>query len=1089
MRNKKFAGILALTMLVIFAFVGESFALATSSPYHVSAIVPGTTLSWEQYAAQTTTYSVFSDYYYVNSTEYTWRKLNSNCFYFARLVTNKMREVDFNLQTSGMRAIAFSSVKGIGSLSGKNVNDIAKLVGQHLNDVSGTPTEQQVKNIFSSAQIGDVIQFRGWSSKSQHTMVLASKSDSGFETLEGNRPNNSVRNYSISYSDFRSWLAAAGTSGGFSIYHFGTGEVLPPTPDNGGGNNESYSSRPSINQGLRNLTTSSYAKVFTKSSSRYYNLYTNSELTQRRSSSWIDEGEECWITGVGWNSKNVPYAQISFPLSNSSRATAYVSLQDAFVSGTLYNSPKTAASKSGSLARRKNGAKYSSYWIDPGDKVYLLTKEDGWCQVLYPTGNLWRIAWLTESEYNSIIPDVYDFSIKTSQYLNQGYLQKSYNQKLETSPAVSGVTWSVISGTLPQGLNLNASNGTISGTPTKAGTYTFAVRATYNSISKSKAFRISVTNTDEHKDTSINFTYDFKNFYANESYQDYITIQDNSANTNRSIRNYSFRVVSGILPSGLEILEQSYRNGKSVAQVFLRGYATTSRWYTFTLRAKRISDGGYNDKTFSIYIRPSRTVNPWRNSRMYINYTFANGTLGQSYYDWVSVGNGTAPITVTRVGNGELPPGLTVGRAAGYAGRRLHLSGVAKRSGTFNFTLRATGADGGYVEKAFTVTIANNPNYRQGDPDDGKATKPKFSSKKLPNAIIGQDYEAQLEAYGTTPLKWTAEEPLPDGFIIDEDTGRLAGTPTQLGKYRFRIKITNSAGSVTKTLKLKVVREEPTIITESLEEGFVGEEYLAQLEAEGSNPIKWSKSGSLPKGLKLDKTNGIIYGTPKKAGTYNFTIRAKNKAGKFELPMQIIIRGEDTEITKQENPADYNDEAIENEDVLEEDGDTEIAEKATSTGGFSANPNVQEKAEATGNNSIQTALNVLSDDEKFDGSVNISPSTPLNFSIGNWVDEFGRSINVSDVKVLVNDEVVENVEISDKGTFTLSSDLVQGEFTVQAKANSNGREFKTNEINIMASSENENDSSNEQSSSGGCNVGVFGMIICGAVLFLRRKNK
>ena len=122
---------------------------------------------------------------------------------------------------------------------------------------------------------------------------------------------------------------------------------------------------------------------------------------------------------------------------------------------------------------------------------------------------------------------------------------------------------------------------------------------------------------------------------------------------------------------------------------------------------------------------------------------------------------------------------------------------------------------------------------------------------------------------------------------------------------------------------------------------------------------------------------------------------------------------------------------------------------------------------------------------------------PLKFEIGDWVDEFGREINVSDVKILLNDEELENLEISDEGTFTLSSDLVKGEFTIQAQAQSNGREFKTNEINIMASSEAEdvevensdNDSQTSSgSSSGGCNTGVVGIILCGAMLLIKKRN-
>ena len=55
--------------------------------------------------------------------------------------------------------------------------------------------------------------------------------------------------------------------------------------------------------------------------------------------------------------------------------------------------------------------------------------------------------------------------------------------------------------------------------------------------------------------------------------------------------------------------------------------------------------------------------------------------------------------------------------------------------------------------------------------------------------------------------------------------------------------------------------------------GSVGVSYNATLSASGGNPpYKWEVvSGSLPKGLKLNKTTGEVSGKPKFAGTSNFT--------------------------------------------------------------------------------------------------------------------------------------------------------------------------------------------------------------------------
>jgi hypothetical protein len=68
---------------------------------------------------------------------------------------------------------------------------------------------------------------------------------------------------------------------------------------------------------------------------------------------------------------------------------------------------------------------------------------------------------------------------------------------------------------------------------------------------------------------------------------------------------------------------------------------------------------------------------------------------------------------------------------------------------------------------------------------------------------------------------------------------------------------------------------DPLIIpTSSLPQATVGVAYSATLEASGGTPpYSWSiTSGSLPGGLKLDATTGVISGTPAAPGTSDFTV-------------------------------------------------------------------------------------------------------------------------------------------------------------------------------------------------------------------------
>ena len=53
---------------------------------------------------------------------------------------------------------------------------------------------------------------------------------------------------------------------------------------------------------------------------------------------------------------------------------------------------------------------------------------------------------------------------------------KNYNRTLAATGGTTPYTWSILSGSLPPGLALNASTGVISGKSTTIGTYAFTVR-------------------------------------------------------------------------------------------------------------------------------------------------------------------------------------------------------------------------------------------------------------------------------------------------------------------------------------------------------------------------------------------------------------------------------------------------------------------------------------------------------------------------------------------------------------------------------------------------------------------------------------
>ena len=106
----------------------------------------------------------------------------------------------------------------------------------------------------------------------------------------------------------------------------------------------------------------------------------------------------------------------------------------------------------------------------------------------------------------------------------------------------------------------------------------------------------------------------------------------------------------------------------------------------------------------------------------------------------------------------------------------------------------------------------------------------------------------------------------------------LYGTGNYCGKAEHYFTISESTAAA------------PTITTDTLPNGKVGEAYSHTLPAAGTTPITWRVSGgALPEGLTLNETTGEISGTPTAEGTANFTVKAENSAGSDTKELSITI--------------------------------------------------------------------------------------------------------------------------------------------------------------------------------------------------------
>jgi hypothetical protein len=101
-----------------------------------------------------------------------------------------------------------------------------------------------------------------------------------------------------------------------------------------------------------------------------------------------------------------------------------------------------------------------------------------------PTNNQ---LFLPDQENERVL--TYNFITMTNNsQLTAGSVGQSYSQTLTSTNAQGTVTYAVTGGSLPPGLSLNSSTGIISGSPTKAGSYTFEITV-YDNMGAAGTFK------------------------------------------------------------------------------------------------------------------------------------------------------------------------------------------------------------------------------------------------------------------------------------------------------------------------------------------------------------------------------------------------------------------------------------------------------------------------------------------------------------------------------------------------------------------------------------------------------------------------